>query len=380
MPVYKVNGKKDGLQKYNVRVNYIDSNGQSRQLTRTAYGLESAKDLERKLTLEQKAKGDAPAKKMTVQQLFDEYMTAKQYEVRESSFEKTRQGISIHVLPMLGDIRIDRLAVNVLQDWKLSMEQKGFTLATKKRIYGELRAMINYAIRMEYIAKNPLVKVGNFKDKMDTVKQGMDFYTADEFKLFIAAAKDVAKEREARGKDLSEWDFVVFFCIAFYCGLRKGEIHALRWSDLSGSYLSVNRSINQKLRGEDRETPPKNKSSMRTLQMPLPLISILDEHKKRQQQLSNFSDDFRICGGERSLRDTTIEKRNKLYAELSGVKKIRIHDYRHSHVSILANEKINIQEVARRLGHARIEMTWNTYSHLYPREEERAVDILNTII
>ena len=101
MPVYKANGKKDGLQKYNVRVNYIDGNGVAKQLTRTAYGLETAKDLERKLTTEQKAKGDAPAKKMTVQQLFDEYMTAKRYEVRETSFEKTRQGITIHVLPHL---------------------------------------------------------------------------------------------------------------------------------------------------------------------------------------------------------------------------------------------------------------------------------------
>jgi len=58
---------------------------------------------------------------------------------------------------------------------------------------------------------------------------------------------------------------------------------------------------------------------------------------------------------------------------------ISIHSYRHSHASLLANEGINIQEIARRLGHARVEMTWNTYSHLYPREEERAVEILNRI-
>ena len=63
----------------------------------------------------------------------------------------------------------------------------------------------------------------------------------------------------------------------------------------------------------------------------------------------------------------------------SGLKSIRIHDYRHSHVSLLANEGINIQEIARRLGHSRVEETLNTYSHLYPREEEKAVDILNRI-
>jgi len=47
---------------------------------------------------------------------------------------------------------------------------------------------------------------------------------------------------------------------------------------------------------------------------------------------------------------------------------------------LLANEGINIQEIARRLGHAKIEITWNTYSHLYPREEERAVNVLNKIV
>ena len=86
------------------------------------------------------------------------------------------------------------------------------------------------------------------------------------------------------------------------------------------------------------------------------------------------------CGGERPIRDTSLEKTNKKFADLAGVKRIRIHDFRHSHASLLANEGINIQEIARRLGHSNISMTWNTYSHLYPREEERAVKILNTIV
>ena len=61
------------------------------------------------------------------------------------------------------------------------------------------------------------------------------------------------------------------------------------------------------------------------------------------------------------------------------MKTIRIHDFRHTHASLLANEGINIQEIARRLGHSKIEITWNIYSHLYPREEERAVAVLDSI-
>ena len=105
------------------------------------------------------------------------------------------------------------------------------------------------------------------------------------------------------------------------------------------------------------------------------------EYKQRQKDASkNFSDDFRICGGKQPLRDTSIENHNKIFSTAAGLPHIRIHDFRHTHASLLVNEGINIQEIARRLGHSDVQMTWNTYSHLYPREEERAVEILNRIV
>lgn len=208
----------------------------------------------------------------------------------------------------------------------------------------------------------------------------MSFYTPEEFKKYIEIARKQALEKQKKEKNLYEWNFYVFFNIAYYTGLRKGEIHALRWNDINGEYLSVKHSITQKLKNRiDVETPPKNKSSIRTLQMPLPLIKILKEHKKRQMQLPSFSEDSRILGDGKCLRDTTIQKKNIQYSSLAKVKTIRIHDFRHSHASVLANMGINIQEVARRLGHSKVEITWNTYSHLYPKEEEKAVAILNAI-
>jgi len=171
----------------------------------------------------------------------------------------------------------------------------------------------------------------------------------------------------------------VFFNIAFYTGLRKGEIHALRWSDIDNQYLSVKHSIAQKLHNRDIETPPKNKSSIRTIQIPLPLIQILNDHMERQKRVQILNEDSRILGDQRCIRDSSICNRNEFYSSLAGVKRIRIHDFRHSHASLLANMGINIQEIARRLGHSKIEITWNTYSHLYPKEEEKAMAILNAI-
>jgi Integrase len=209
----------------------------------------------------------------------------------------------------------------------------------------------------------------------------MDFYTSDEFKKFINAVKQCAINAE-KESNIYEWNFYVFFSIAFYTGLRKGEIHALQWNDLDNDFnhLSVKRSLNQKVKGVDVETPPKNNSSYRTLQIPLPLQNILKEHFERHKSIDGFTKSHRICGGTTPLRDTTIQLRNKMYSDLANVKTIRIHDFRHSHASLLANRGINIQEIARRLGHAKIEITWNTYSHLYPHEEEKAIQVLNAIM
>lgn len=382
MPIYKMDGAKYGKTKYRVRINYVDAFGKNKQIDRVTYGMAEAKELERQLSIE--IKEASPIKSITIENLFNEYIRIKQHEVRESSLNKTSSILTLHILPFLGDVKLKNINMKVLQAWKNDMEEKQIStksglknlgIRTKQNAYGELRALLNYAVKMEYITQNPLLKIGNFRD-VNTIKDEMQYYTPDEFRQYINAARFCAEKSPTN----ADWDYYVFFCIAFYTGLRKGEIHALKWSDISGEYLSVKRSITQKLKGQDRETPPKNKSSIRTIQMPKPLIDTLNAHKERYKSLKGFNDDFRICGGTRPLRDTSVENANIKFAKLAGVKKIRIHDFRHSHASLLANNGINIQEIARRLGHANIEMTWNTYAHLYPREEEHATQILDKIM
>jgi len=377
MPIYKETGSKDGKQKYRVKLNYTDAMGKHQQLVRVAYGREEAKDLERRLAYE--LKNADPAKRMTVQQLYDEYVASTKSQLRETSHEKNVATISQHVLPSVGKLRLDKLTSHALAAWKREIDNKEvrggglLTLRSKQNIYSVFATMLNYAVKLDYLPTNPLKKLGNFTGTAE-ITEDMNYYTAEEFQRFAAAAK----ERAELGDDI-DWEYYVFFSVAFFTGLRKGEIHALKWSDVDGNVLSVKRSIAQKLKGADRETAPKNKSSVRSLQLPRPLVEILEAHKARHTESGVSVENMRVCGSSRSLRDTSIQNRNKQYAEAARLKVIRIHDFRHSHVSLLANEGINIQEIARRLGHARIEMTWNTYSHLYPREEERAIEILDKI-
>ncbi|MBS6838036.1 MAG: tyrosine-type recombinase/integrase [Clostridiales bacterium] len=84
--------------------------------------------------------------------------------------------------------------------------------------------------------------------------------------------------------------------------------------------------------------------------------------------------------GHTSAQRYQFSKNERTACQISRTKNHKDHDFRHSHASLLENEGINIQEIARRLGHTDVNMTWYTYSHLYPKEEERAVDILNKIV
>lgn len=376
MPIYKMEGKKNGKQKYRVRINYVDSFGAKKQTDTVVYGLDEAKELERQLQTDKHEV--ISGGNMTLDELFNEYLETKQHEIRETSLDKSKRILQKHIIGSLGKYKLNKLNLKILQKWKNEISEKGLSLIMNQNIYKEFRALLNYAVKLEYIPTNLLVKLGNFKSGTVIKKKEMDYYTADEFKKFISVARTCAESAQANG-NYFEWNYYVFFSIAFYTGMRKGEIHGLRWSDIDGEYISVKRSIAQKLKGGDRITPPKNKTSIRTLQLPEPLIEILNEHKERCKMFDNFSEENYICGGDKPLRDSTIQNRNIKFAQLAGIKTIRIHDFRHSHASLLANEGINIQEISRRLGHSNVEITWNTYSHLYPREEERAVSVLNRV-
>ncbi len=373
MPIYKTKKKnKENVNQYRVTYNYTDTNGNYKQISKTVYGLAEAKMAE--IELAYKASSGGTSQKRTVQQLYDEYILYKKSEVRTTTLEKTKSILSREILPRFKNNDISKLNLPLLQSWKNEVSQRDLKLITKQHIFSEFRAMLNYAVKMEYIPKNPLIALGNFKEiYFEKPQDKLRYYTADQFKKYIA----VAKEECTADKD---YCYYVFFNIAYYTGMRKGEINALKWSDIEDNVIHVRRSVAQKIKGQPIiETPPKNKTSYRDIQIPSALVKILKEQRKRQMKENRFTDDFRVCGGISCISDTAISNKNIEFAKKANLEVIRIHDFRHSHASLLVNNGINIQEVARRLGHAKIEMTWNTYSHLYPKEEERALKILETI-
>ena len=149
MPIYKMDGKKDGLQKYRVRINYIDKAGKSRQLDRVAYGAQAAKELERQLM---STPEETTAAKISLADLYKEYLSSKKGEVRETTLEKKKQMIEKFVLPALGNTKVDKLSAPALQKWKNGLSEakskKGtlYSLTYKNNVYKALSGLLNYAV------------------------------------------------------------------------------------------------------------------------------------------------------------------------------------------------------------------------------------------
>ena len=376
MPIYKLDKKNaDGKHQYKVRINFTDANGNYKTINRHVYGKAEAKELELELTAQLRSLSQPQS--LLLKQLYSKYMETIKPEVRKSTYNRKETIWNNHIAEFLSDYPISQLTPVVLTDWKLYMEDKSLSLQTKRNAFAQLKAILNFAVKMEYLSSNPINKINNFKDSLNEDSE-IQFYTPEQFKLYKAAAYTHAQK-------IGKFDYYVFFCIAYYCGFRKGEIHALRWNCLKNNSLSVKKSIAQYTNGEDIETPPKNKSSVRTIKLPEPLIEILKQHKERQKKLAktykiDWSEDLFICGMTKPLRNTSIDKENRRISAAANLHRIRIHDFRHSHASLLINSGVNVLEVAKRLGHSTVDQTLKTYAHLFPSEEEKALEVLNKIL
>jgi integrase len=247
MPITKIKGKvKDGLQAYRVRVNYTDHlTGEHKQIERTVYGKAEAQLMEHDLIIEMQGAGSAT--RMTFSDLVDEYLQAKRNDLRETTLDKKRRIFASTITPLLGKIRVDKLSPLQIQKWKDSIPSR-LNVSTKQNYFKELRAVLRFAVLRGYIDRSPIERVENFRDTEFQSKplSRVRYYTAEEFAAFI----DVARQEAETKNTAMAWGVYVFFNVAFWSGLRKGEIHALKWSDLDDALktIHVRRSLAQKLK------------------------------------------------------------------------------------------------------------------------------------
>lgn len=180
--------------------------------------------------------------------------------------------------------------------------------------------------------------------------------------------------------------YKLLFEFLFYTGARIGEVICLTWKDidLQNKYVSITKTLYK----IHNNTPTSNKTHKnRQIYLNDCLVKELANYKAIKMQYKDFSDDWYIFGDVFTLATTTLERKKHHYFNLCGVREITIHEFRHSHVSLLVNEYIKnggtdgrsfLISVSARLGHS-IPVMFKTYLHLFPNTQNDIVKMLNNI-
>lgn len=189
----------------------------------------------------------------------------------------------------------------------------------------------------------------------------MQFWTKEEFDQFIPHVSD---------KPMSK----VIFYLFFYSGIREGELLALTLNDFDFDKNTVSITKNYaRVNNQDIIQTPKTPKSKRTITLPAEIMEMVKEYGG---MLYDYKPTDRLFPTQKSFLTREMVRGCKL----SGVKKIRIHDLRHSHASLLIELGFAPLLISERLGHENVETTLNTYSHLYPNKHGEVAEILSNLI
>lgn len=262
------------------------------------------------------------------------------------------------------DLCLKRLRETVSERTKRKLSPK-----TVKNALITLRRALNYAVDWGYIAANPANERGraakrNRKDSHDPEK--IRIFDKSQALRFIDAAKSVEK-------------YSALFLLGITTGLRPGEQFGLKWGDIDfeGGKLTVHQSLKRNPIKEDGERKrvyfgsTKTKRSRRTIEIPNVLIEALQKHRAYQETQRAFAGDTWQEHGLvfTSATGTPLDTSNVLHAfqrlcKDAGLPKLRYHDLRHTHASLLIAKGVHVKKISERLGHSNITTTMDTYGHL----------------
>lgn len=263
------------------------------------------------------------------------------------------------ITPYFKDLPINEIGPAQIRKWQSALMEaesaKGQPLTPTylRSLNKELNVLFNYAVRYYNLPFNPAQKAGTMGKAKGTP---MQFWTHEQYKLFAEAIKD--------------YYCALAFETLFYTGLRCGELLALTLSDIDLKARTIN--VSKTYHGKDIITPPKTENSNRTVTIPQFLCNNIQEHIGRMYRPE--PDDRIFC-----YTNQVLYHAMKKGSVAAGVPRIRIHDIRHSHVSMLIDLGFTPQLVAERIGDT-VEMVYSTYGHLYPNRHIEVADKLQEIV
>ena len=342
--------KKTG--KWLIQYRYTDWQGKRRKSTKRGFATKrEAEEWLRNFLITQKADFD-----MKFEDFCKIYCADMETRLREHTMRTKKYIVELKILPYFGNKRVNDITAADIRQWQNELIKMGYSPTYLKTINNQLSAIFNYAVRYYDLKSNPCAKAGSMgKSKAEE----MDFWTGEEFRKFIDSVMN---------KRLS----YMAFMILYWTGMRLGELLALNPKDvdLEKRTISITKSY-QRLGKKDVITPPKTSKSKRVITIPEFLAADIKDY---MDSLYDLQEDDRLF----PITKYYLEHEMQRGIKESGVKRIRVHDLRHSHASMLIELGFSPLEIANRLGHEKVETTLNTYAHLYPNKQTKLAERLDS--
>ena len=296
---------------------------------------------------------------MSFREFFELYKRDRKPRIRENTWRTKEAIVNQKILPYIGDLMLNEINNVTIIQWQNELMKikdkngKKYSPTYLRTIHAQLSSILNHACRYYNLKTNVARDVGSMGEKE---ADEMLFWTQDEYERFIEAIKDKPESFYA-------------FELLYWCGLRMGELLALTKEkfDFERHTLKIDESL-QRIDGKNVITAPKTKKSIRKIVMPEFLTEEIKEYidsfykLKPKDLIFNFS---------KSYLHHEMDRGSKK----SQVKRIRIHDLRHSHVSLLIELGFSATAIADRVGHESIDITYR-YAHLFPsKQKEMALSL-----
>ena len=368
MAVFKSKEKTKDGRIWFYKVYYKDINGNKRvKKSKKFMTRKEAQDAERAFLMNVNDNIDS---NLTLDEVF-ELMKKNDKTVKESTMHTKNDRYKKHIKEYLGSKKINKISINDIIKWKDIIDSKDLSIVYKQAIFNALSSIFAYAYRNNIINKNIIREINNFTESSEKVVDNTEkirYITYEEFNKFQDAITDLSDK--------------AYFNFLYYTGVRKGEAAALTWNDINfeTKKIKIIKQLNfRTFENYPKVTNTKNKKN-RVISMPKQLINVLLDYYEFQKKIYGFNKDWYVFGGTKYFSYTTIARHCDQYFKNSNMwdKRITIHEFRHSHASLLISNKIPVNLIANRLGDT-IEVVLNTYAHLFPETEKEIIDLLENL-
>ena len=335
---------------------YHDWKGEGRQKCKRGFETKKeAQDWERSYVQQNAAGID-----MTFEAFCGLYEKDRRPRLKESTWLTKENIIKNRLIPTFGRMMMSEIETKHVIAWQNELLayrdefKKPYSATYLKTVHNQLVAILNHAVRHYGLKSNPASKVGYIGSKE---REEMNFWTKEEYMKFAEAIMD---------KPMSYYAFEMLY----WCGIREGELLALTPADFNFTKKTVRiNKTYQRIHGQDLITSPKTRKSVRTVEMPDFLCDEMQDYIKSLYKVQKNDRIFPIT-------KSYLQHEMKRGSKEAGVKRIRIHDLRHSHISLLIDMGFSAVAIADRVGHESIDITFR-YAHMFPSRQVDMAQRLN---